>query len=104
MEMKVKLNNKKPEYQCMPECIRCSNFTDPSADGEYHYCENCRETFQEVEAHGVIVEHDTDGEVHVIVTAHEEGFDGGTEASQVAVWKGSGERNRRSQILPGSRW
>lgn len=67
----------------MPECVRCGDFTDLSAEGEYHYCEDCRETFQQVEERGIIVEHETDGDVHVIVTAHDEEFDGGTETSQV---------------------
>jgi hypothetical protein len=67
----------------MPECTRCGGFTDLSSDGEYHYCESCRDEFQNVEKSGVIVEQDTDGDVHVIVTAHEEEFDGGTESSQV---------------------
>ena len=67
----------------MPECIRCGNFTDLASDGEYHCCEDCREAFQQAEKCGVIVEHDTDEDVHVIVTANDEEFDGGTEASQV---------------------
>ncbi|WP_336327611.1 hypothetical protein [Halovenus sp. HT40] len=67
----------------MPECTRCGDFTDVSSTGEYHYCEGCQEEFQEVEKSGIIVEDDTDGDVHVIVTAHDEEFDGGTENSQV---------------------
>lgn len=67
----------------MPECARCHDFTDNPANGEYHYCDDCREKFAEIERRGVVVEHDSDGEVHVVVTDHDETFDGGTERSQV---------------------
>ena len=66
----------------MPECIRCGDFTDTPADGEYHYCDDCRDRFLEIESSGVIVEQ-TDDEVHIIVTANDSTFDGGTESSQI---------------------
>lgn len=67
----------------MPECVRCHDFTDNSADGDYHYCDDCRDQFEEIEQHGVVVEHDTDGDVHIIVTASDEAINGGTEQSQI---------------------
>ncbi|WP_340099473.1 hypothetical protein [Salinibaculum salinum] len=67
----------------MAECARCNDFTDNTAEGEYHYCNDCLQTFQEIEQHGVVVEDTDGGDVHVIVTAHETSFDGGTESSQV---------------------
>lgn len=67
----------------MPECARCHDFTDNSAEGEYYYCNSCLDRFAEIEQRGVIVEDATDGEVHVIVTASDESVDGGTEQSQV---------------------
>lgn len=66
----------------MPECARCHDFTDNPADGDYHYCDECLDEFAEIEQRGVIVEHGSDGDVHVIVTASDETIDGGTEQSQ----------------------
>jgi hypothetical protein len=67
----------------MPECARCHDFTDNSPDGDYHYCDDCLDQFSEVEQSGVVVEHDTNGEVHVIVTGTGGTFSGGVEQSQV---------------------
>lgn len=67
----------------MPECVRCGDFTDNPADGDYYYCDDCLDRFAEIEERGVIVEQEKEGDVHVIVTAHDEKFDGGTEESQV---------------------
>jgi len=66
----------------MPECVRCGAFTDNPTDGDYHYCDNCRDRFAEIEANGVIVEQDGDGQYQVIVTAADATHDGGTELSQ----------------------
>jgi len=67
----------------MPECVRCGDFTDNPSEGDYHYCSSCQERFSEIEDRGVIVEDTTGDEVHVIVTAHDESFDGGAENSQI---------------------
>jgi len=67
----------------MPECVRCGDFTDNPSDGEYHYCDECLDYFAAVEERGVIIEHESDGDVHVIVTANNESFDGGSEQSQI---------------------
>lgn len=67
----------------MAECARCNDFTDNTAKGEYHYCNDCLNTFQEIEQHGVVVEDTSGGPNHIIVTAHDTSFDGGTESSQV---------------------
>ncbi|WP_225333731.1 hypothetical protein [Halomicrobium urmianum] len=67
----------------MAECARCGDFTDNSAEGEYHYCEDCLGRFGEVESSGVVIEQGNDGEHHVIVTDDTASLDGGTEQSQV---------------------
>ena len=67
----------------MPECVRCGDFTDTPKDGDYHYCMDCQDQFAEIEERGIIVEDTAGDEVHVIVTAHDSSFDGGTEQSQV---------------------
>lgn len=67
----------------MPECARCSDFTDNPANQDYHYCDDCLNHFEEVEDRGVIVEHERNGEVYVMVTSLDEAEDGGTEYSQI---------------------
>lgn len=68
----------------MAECERCGDFTDNSAEGQYHYCDDCLDRFAEIESNGVIVEEDSaDGEYHVIVTARDSSMEGGSEQSQV---------------------
>lgn len=67
----------------MPECVRCGDFTDNDPEGEYHYCDDCLDTFDEIEQSGVIVEQDEPGgDYHIVVTGHETSLDGGTELSQ----------------------
>ena len=66
----------------MPECVRCGDFTDNRADGDYHYCDSCLNRFAEIEANGVIVEQDDESQYQVIVTAAEATHGGGTELSQ----------------------
>jgi hypothetical protein len=67
----------------MAECVRCGDFTDNPADGEYHYCDDCLDHFAEVEGNGVIVEEDpADDAYYIIVTARDASMDGGSESSQ----------------------
>lgn len=67
----------------MPECIRCGDFTDNPADGDYHYCDECLDGFAEIESSGVIVEQRDSGGYNVIVTDATASLDGGNEESQV---------------------
>jgi len=67
----------------MPECARCGAFTDNPAEKDHHYCDTCLDRFAEIEQHGIVIEQDTDGTVHVIVTARDVSVDSGTEHSQV---------------------
>lgn len=66
----------------MPECARCSDFTDNPSNGECRYCDTCQEAFQAVRQRGVIVEQVDDG-YHVYVTANDDRYGGGVEPSQV---------------------
>lgn len=67
----------------MPECVRCGDFTDNSADKRYHYCIGCETHFNQIRNSGVIVR-DIEGkgsyEVSVTVSGHE--GKGGRERSQ----------------------
>lgn len=68
----------------MPECTRCGAFTDTAASGEYRYCRDCRDRFNEIEQSGVIVEQDeSGGDYHVIVTDGDASLTGGSEQTQI---------------------
>lgn len=67
----------------MGECVRCGTFTDLPAEGDYQYCEDCRERFAEIETNGVVIEQ-SDGGYHVYAMS-EADIDGGWEDSQVAA-------------------
>jgi hypothetical protein len=65
----------------MAECDRCGAFTDNPRDGDYHYCQDCRDTFARIRQSGVVVRGDGDYDVLVNVDGH---YDkGGQEESQV---------------------
>lgn len=66
----------------MPECARCGDFTDNSAEQHYHYCDDCMDRFAEIAERGVVIEQEKDG-THIMVTARDESFDGGMESSQI---------------------
>ena len=65
----------------MPECERCGAFTDNRRSGEYHYCSDCLDIFNEVRQAGVVVKGEDEYDVLVNVDGHEE--KGGKEYSQV---------------------
>jgi hypothetical protein len=68
----------------MAECERCGDFTDNSAEGQYHYCDECLDHFSKIESNGVIVEEDpANDEYHIIVTARDTSIEGGSERSHV---------------------
>jgi hypothetical protein len=64
----------------MPECERCGAFTDNRRSGEYHYCSDCTETFDEIRQNGVVVKGDGKYDILVNVDGHRE--KGGQEFSQ----------------------
>lgn len=67
----------------MPECARCNDFTDVPAKGEYHYCTDCMDRFEEIEQHGVVVEGGGGDDYHITVTAsNQDSMRGGREYSQ----------------------
>lgn len=66
----------------MPECIRCKAFTDAEKSGQYRYCLDCQQEFEQVEQNGVVVE-GSNGEYTITVTADESHpLDGGKEYTQ----------------------
>jgi hypothetical protein len=65
----------------MPECERCSDFTDLGREGNYHYCKECREKFDAIRQSGVIVRGESEYDIVVSVDGHAE--EGGLEESQV---------------------
>ena len=68
----------------MAECARCSAFTDNHAKGDYPYCDDCHDRFENVRESGVIVRQIPDsGEYQIDVTTSTGRNQGGTEKTQV---------------------
>lgn len=67
----------------MGECARCGAFTDNPAKGQYQYCEDCQQLFDEIRQNGVIVQQTPgSGGYEVYVTHESEEYSGGTESNQ----------------------
>jgi len=67
----------------MPECARCGAFTDNPAEGDYHYCDDCLDRFDEIRKHGVIVQSAPDENGYEVYVSHDtDRFDGGRESNQ----------------------
>lgn len=66
----------------MGECARCGAFTDNPADGEYQYCDDCHEVFDEIRREGIVVQQAGSGGYEVYVTKDSDKYDGGTEKRQ----------------------
>lgn len=64
----------------MPECTRCGDFTDIPKQGDYHYCDDCLDTFDEIRQNGVVVRGSGTYDVLVNVDGHAD--TGGKENSQ----------------------
>jgi hypothetical protein len=66
----------------MAECVRCNDFTDNRRQGDYIYCDDCLDRFNNIEQNGVVVTDTENGDVQITVTADDGSVDGGIEQSQ----------------------
>ena len=65
----------------MGECARCNDFTDNPASGEYPYCDDCLDDFDQIRQEGVVVQQ-RNGGYQITVTDPNTKYEGGYEQNQ----------------------
>lgn len=75
----------------MPECARCGDFTDNSAQKQHHYCDDCQDLFNDIQKSGIVIEPLGRRKGYdVRIAASKNGYSGGRESNQIdALARGS---------------